>query len=63
MEPGPSYPGPAQDLNVAGYEYIEKATDLLKDVVDDLFLLPTKAQERAIAQRASLGEDHGDDLG
>ena len=50
------------DHDVAGYEHIEKAADLLKDVVDDLFLLPTKAQERAIAQRAALGEDHGDDL-
>jgi hypothetical protein len=52
-----------QDHDVAGYEHIEKAADLLKEVVDDLFLLPTKAQDRAIAQRAALGEeDHGDDL-
>lgn len=58
-----SYPGLVHDYDVAGYEHIEKAADLLKDVVDDLFLLPTKAQERAIAQRAALGEDdHGDDL-
>ncbi len=58
----PSYPGLVQDHDVAGYEHIEKATHLLKDVVADLFLLPTKAQGRAIAQRAALGEDHGDDL-
>jgi hypothetical protein len=51
----PSDPGlVAEDYDVAGYEHIEKAADLLKDVVEDLFLLPTEAQERAVAHRAAL---------
>lgn len=58
----PSYPEVVQAHNVAGYEHIDQAAELLKDVVEDLFLLPTRAQERAIGQREALGDDHGDDL-
>lgn len=47
---------------VAGWEHIEAAAAVLKSAIDDAFRMPEAAQDRAIAVRDALGEEHGDDL-